>query len=101
MDTVLLFGLRLAPEVFNAIAEPIQYMAVQEEAVNLTRYLDDFIVLGASHLGECCQGWDILQGVCSELGVPLAEEKLEPPFQCRGTGYPVHHDINDDVPPFK
>ena len=46
VDTVLPFGLRSTPKLFNVIADAIQYIARSQGVQHITHYLDDFIVLG-------------------------------------------------------
>ena len=38
-----------------------------------------FLILGPPDSTECCQAMDITSQVCKELGVPIAEDKLEGP----------------------
>ena len=47
VDPMLPFGLRSAHQIFNAVADTIQWHLEQEEVDHVDHYLDDFIVLGA------------------------------------------------------
>ena len=53
VDTVLPFGLRSAPRLFNAIADAIQFIAIAKGVNHLVHYLDDFITLGRPASTEC------------------------------------------------
>ena len=44
-------------------------------------YLDDFLLLGSPNTGECAKALALTVQVCQELGVPLAEDKMEGPTQ--------------------
>ena len=78
VDSVLPFGLRTAPKLFNVIADAIQYIALTQGVQNIAHYLDDFIVM-ASSTARCEADLLTLESVCHRLGVPLAEEKREGP----------------------
>ena len=43
IDKALPFGLRLAPKIFSAIADAIQWILQHHGIPNLLHYLDDFI----------------------------------------------------------
>ncbi len=42
-------------------------------------YLDDFLLLGSPHSDEYAQALAITLSTCSELGIPLALDKIEGP----------------------
>ena len=46
-DAMLLFGLRSAPKVFNAIADALEWILKSSGGRHLWHYLDDFITLGS------------------------------------------------------
>ena len=46
IDTVLPFGLRSAPERFNALADAIEWVLCTGGVKYVRHYLDDFILLG-------------------------------------------------------
>ena len=60
-DTVLPFGLRCAPKIFNAVFEWIFRNQVVKE---IFHYLDNFLVLGAPGLGDCADALSTLLGGC-------------------------------------
>lgn len=47
IDTVLPFGLRSAPKIFNAIADGLEWVAKNCGISFLEHFLDDYITLGA------------------------------------------------------
>ena len=79
VDSMLPFGLRSAPKIFNALADALEWCISKEGVEWIFHYLDDFTVLGGPGAEQCAQSLHILQTVCRELGVPLAPEKQEGP----------------------
>ena len=79
IDKVLLFGLRSAPKIFNALAEALEWVARSRGVQLLSHYLDDFTVVGPPDSDDCQQGWGVLQQACLDLGVPVSEEKSAGP----------------------
>ena len=79
VDTVLPFGLRSAPKLFNAISDAIQYMAWQQGVQHIAKYLDDFIILGPPDSPQCGLDLGTIIELYHHLGVPLAPEKFEGP----------------------
>ena len=79
VDTVLPFGLRSAPKLFNAIADALQFIARASGIENIVHYLDDFVILGAPGINQCALDLQLLETLCETLGVPLAPEKKEGP----------------------
>ena len=51
--TVLTFGLRSAPKIFNAIADALEWILSSEGVTDLMHYLDDFLFLGSPASQEC------------------------------------------------
>ncbi len=82
VDTVLPFGLRSSPKIFNCIADALQWIARQRGISYLDHYLDDFITAGAPKREECNQNLSILIGTCDILGLPMAIDKQEGPTTC-------------------
>ena len=75
MDTVLPFGLRSAPKIFNAIADTLEWVCRSEGVAYMLHYLDDFMLFGSPHSSECSDYLSILSSVFDKLGVPIAEHK--------------------------
>ena len=82
MDTVLPFGLRSAPKIFNALADALEWITLSRGATFLKHFLDDFITAGPAHTQECKQNLDLLVNTCEILGFPLAADKQEGPATC-------------------
>lgn len=82
IDTVLPFGLRSAPKIFNAVADALQWIALERGVSNLDHFLDDFITTGHPDSTECSQNLDTLVATCRLLGMPLSPSKLEGPTTC-------------------
>ena len=53
VDTLLPFGLRSAPAIFNAVAEALVFVIIGQGVIWLDHYLDDFIVVGPQKTTEC------------------------------------------------
>lgn len=82
VDTVLPFGLRSAPKIFNCIADALQWIAKSQGITYLDHFLDDYITVGAPNSSECSDNLCLLILLCSILGLPLAVEKKEGPTTC-------------------
>ena len=79
VDPMLPFGLRLAPKIFNALADGLEWHLRHQGICNIFHYL---IVVGPPHSSECAEALAIMTHACSTLGVPLAEHKREGPTSC-------------------
>ena len=79
VDKMLPFGLRSAPKIFTAVADALEWCIRRRGVQHVEHYLDDFATYGPPQSTECQQNVDIIKSVCDELGVPLAEDKLEGP----------------------
>ena len=82
IDTVLPFGLRSAPKIFNCIADALQWIGRKQGITYLEHFLDDFITSGAPSSEECKQNLSLLIWICDKLGLPLAIDKQEGPSTC-------------------
>lgn len=82
VDTALPFGLRSAPKIFTALADLLEWIFRRGGVDHVDHYLDDFIMLGPAHSGNCRKALDVVLEGCERLGVPLAMEKLEGPATC-------------------
>ena len=79
IDTVLLFGLRSAPKVFSAVADAVEWVALQFGVSILLHYLDDFLTMGKANTSECKRNLELLIELCNKLGLPLKWQKREGP----------------------
>ncbi len=82
VDTVLPFGLRSAPKIFNSIADGLQWVAIARGTSYLDHFLDDYITIGSPHSNECARNLGVLIDTCSILRLPIAPDKLEGPSTC-------------------
>lgn len=82
VDTVLPFGLRSAPKIFNSVADALQWIARDRGISFLEHYLDDYVTAGAPDSAECESNLSLLIELCSYLGIPLAVSKQEGPTTC-------------------
>ena len=80
MDTVLPFGSRYAPKIFNAVANALEWACRNNGVGNMLDYLDDFMVFGAPDSSECADYLMIVRSVFQRLGVPIAEHKTAGPL---------------------
>ena len=79
IDTVLPFGLRSAPIIFLAVADAVEWMAVESGVSSLMHYLDDFLTMGRASSSECHNNLELIKSLCTFLGLPLKTEKIEGP----------------------
>ena len=82
IDGMLLFGLRSAPKIFNAVADALEWCVAEEGVGIIYHYLDDFAVLGPPNSEEFGVNLQKLKLVCKYLGIPLAAEKQAGPSTC-------------------
>ena len=82
IDTVLPFGLRSAPKIFNALADALQWIARNLGVSYLEHFLDDYITGGAPGTEECNNNLLLLVAICAMLNIPLAVTKREGPSTC-------------------
>ena len=79
-DKVIPFGLRLAPYIFNCLAEAVTWILHANYNVgHLYHYLEDFITLGAPNTEECNHNILLIQELFTRLNIPIAKEKFEGP----------------------
>ena len=77
IDHCIPFGLRLAPKLFNILADLLAWIAEDVSASYLNHYLDDSLTMGPPVSTVCQCNVDKFVSLCAELGVPLATDKLE------------------------
>ena len=82
VDGMLLFGLHSAPIIFTAVADAMEWMFRQQGVSTIDHYLYDFIIVGPPRSRVCGHTLDLILGMCEDLGVPLALDKLEGPSDC-------------------
>jgi len=82
IDTGLPFGLGSTPKIFTAIANVAEWIVKQAGVNFLMHYLDDFLVIKAPDSMPNSSHLLILTSTFRQLGLPVAEEKLEGPSTC-------------------
>ena len=82
IDTCLPFGLRSAPKLFNILADLLTWMLERQGVAPVIHYLDDFLTMGPALSNKCQENLTIIEQLCADLGIPLAQEKLEGPTHC-------------------
>ena len=78
VDTALPFGLRSAPKIFTALADAAEWIIKQRGVQFCIHYLDDI----APDKEQCSGDLQIVLAAFSELGFPVAVNKLEGPSRC-------------------
>ena len=79
IDNCLPFGLRSAPKLINILADLLSWIFEQHGVSWSLHYLNDFITMSPASSVLCQQNLTKIQHTCRNLGIPLAEEKLEGP----------------------
>ncbi len=81
VDRTLPFGLRLAPLIFSALANALQWMMEQRGASWVRHYVDDFVTVGPPASLACGHNMEIMQETCERAGMPIEPDKNEGPAQ--------------------
>jgi len=79
IDSCLPFGLCSAPKLFNILADLVSWIAIQQGISCILHYLDDFLLVGPPQSPVCQQNLETFIHLCSDLGIPLASEKIDGP----------------------
>ena len=79
VDTTLPFGLRSAPKLFGAVADALLWAMHCNGIHNSIHYPDDFLFAGPPDSPQCMSNLEIALVSCSDLGVPVAPEKVVGP----------------------
>ena len=79
IDHCIPFGLRSAPRLFNILADLLSWATQKAGVSYLIHYLDDYLTVGPPLSQVCQHNVDIFTSLCTDLGVPLATDKLEGP----------------------
>ena len=74
------FGLRSAPKLFTALADAIQWLIKERGTECCIHYLDDYLFVEKPT--ATAQALHMACATLSDLGVPLAPEKVEGPQTC-------------------
>ena len=79
INTCLPFGLHSVPKLFNVLADLLSWILEQQGVTPLLHYLDDFLLIAPPQSSSCQHNLCVVKQVCSQLGIPLALEKVEGP----------------------
>jgi len=82
IDQVLPFGLRLAPLIFSAVADALQWIMINRGVSWTIHYIDDFLTMGAPHSKECGSNMKIMEATCAAAGLPIEPAKSVGPVSC-------------------
>ena len=61
------------PQLFNAVADALEWYLRDCGICQVFHYLDDFIIIGPPHSPECAEALAAIDRACSQLGVPITE----------------------------
>lgn len=78
-ECALPFGLRSAPKIFTAVADAAEWILSSRGIHHICHYLDDFLLVGPPHSPTCKRDLDLLVSTFDQLGIPIAEDKMEGP----------------------
>ena len=81
MDTVLPFGVRSTPFLFNEVANPLEWILTNHEIELVLHYLDDFLLL-ASTKELCGAQRRLATAIYGLLLDGLAGDKFDGPTTC-------------------
>ena len=80
VDLRLPFGLRSSPYLFNRLADAFEWLLKNNHRVkDLMHYLDDYFTVGPANSPVCANNVKTIIQVASNVGIPLAPNKLEGP----------------------
>ena len=80
MDKCLPFGLRSSPALFNQLADALEWVLHHNYNItHIIHYLDDFFTAGPPHSNKCQQHMQAMSQACSNINIPLKQEKTEGP----------------------
>ena len=83
IDLCLPFGLLSSPYLFNRLADAFEWLLKNNYHIqDLMHYLDDYFTVGPANLSFCAQNIKTILHMVSQMGIPLAPNKLEGPTTC-------------------
>lgn len=81
IPTVLQFGLRSAPFLFNKYADALEYCMLKNGVTHVQHYVDDYITYD-SDAQVCANNVQIMLDTCSSLGFTVQQSKVTLPSTC-------------------
>lgn len=83
VDKMMVMGASNSCNYWEKLANFLQWVLKERtRSDNIDHYLDDFIFAGHSDSNQCWTLMNAFQQLCSQLGVPIADEKTEGPTTC-------------------
>ena len=82
VETVLPFGLRSAPKLFNNFANGLHFIMEHKGVTDLEHYLDDYFTCGPPGTDICKGNLNTMVESCEETGFEYNPKKLEGPATC-------------------
>ena len=80
IDLRLPFDLRSSPYLFNRLADAFEWILKNNYCIqDLIHYLDNYFTVGPAHSSICAHNVKTILHVASQVGIPLAPNKLEGP----------------------
>ena len=80
IDLRLPFGLRSSAYLFNRLADAFEWILKNNyRFLDLMHYVDDYFTVGPAHSSVCAHNVKTILHVASQVGIPLAHNKLEGP----------------------
>ena len=79
-DRCLPMGARSSCQIFELLSSAIQFILLKQGLNHCTHYLDDFLIANSS-LSKCQTDLDTLLSTCTQLNIPIANDKTVAPTQ--------------------
>jgi hypothetical protein len=81
-DKMVPFGCKISCALWDRFANFLHWLTEKHSANKfILHYLDDFFFCGKNQSNTCQQTLNTFRHICSDLGVPIAEEKTTSPTQ--------------------
>jgi hypothetical protein len=81
MSSVMVFGLRSAPKLYDKYAQGLEYIMLKHGVSYVCHYLDDSFTV-ASDMKTCSNNLHIMLNTCHELGFEIQPTKIVKPSTC-------------------
>lgn len=82
VSTVLPFGLRSSPSLFNDFATGTELIMKYKGVSDVEHYLDDYITIGPPESTRCRDNLDLMIDTCHEVGFEINFSKVVGPSTC-------------------
>lgn len=83
IDKCLPFGCSVSCAKFEKFSTFLEWVFRDRSSCdNIVHYLDDFLLAGKARSQDCAYLMGVFREICTELGVPLAEDKTLGPANC-------------------